>query len=297
MFNNKKFQFFILLLLAFIWGSSFIIIKKGLILFSETEVASLRITLAAIPLLPIGLKRMKTLTKKEFIYVIISGFIGTGIPAYLFSIAQKHITSSEASIYNSLTPLFTLLIAYFFFKTKVHILNFIGVIIGLIGSVFLITQKAEFQAGYSLNPYYGILLIIATLMYGFNTNHLKYNLKNVDELTIISVSFLMMFLPSLLFLSNKQFIEKVNNPMFLQLILYLSILALVGTTTAMIIWVKLIKHISVIFASTVTYFITFFAMGWGLLDNENFNINHLIAVICIFAGIYLVNYKSRNGVQ
>jgi drug/metabolite transporter (DMT)-like permease len=297
MFNNKKFQFFILLLLAFIWGSSFIIIKKGLILFSETEVASLRITLAAIPLLPIGFKRIKTLTKKEFIYVIISGFIGTGIPAYLFSIAQKHITSSEASIYNSLTPLFTLLIAYFFFKTKVHILNFIGVIIGLIGSVFLITQKAEFQAGYSLNPYYGILLIIATLMYGFNTNHLKYNLKNVDELTIISVSFLMMFLPSLLFLSNKQFIEKVNNPMFLQLILYLSILALVGTTTAMIIWVKLIKHISVIFASTVTYFITFFAMGWGLLDNENFNINHLIAVICIFAGIYLVNYKSRNGVQ
>ncbi len=294
-YQKYSIQLLILLLLAFIWGSSFILIKKSLLLFTDLEVAALRIFIAALVLVPFGINRIKKLSKQDIIKITISGLIGTGIPAFLFTTAQKYITSSEASIYNSLTPLFTLLFAYLIFKTKIHYFNVIGIIVGLIGTLFLISQKAKSIMGFSVAPEYGLLLIAATLMYGYNTNFVKYRLKDIDEISIVSVSFLIMLIPSLLFLTNKSFIEKFDEPLFTTSIIYILVLSVLGTSISLIIWNKLLKNISVIFASTVTYIISIFAFIWGYLDNEKFNLNHLIAIICIFTGIYLVNFK-KNGI-
>lgn len=298
MFSYQKpsFQFFILFFLAFIWGSSFILIKKSLLLFTDLEVAALRIFLSALVLVPFGITRIFKLSKADLLNVTISGLIGTGIPAFLFTIAQKHLTSSEASIYNSITPLFTLLFAYYIFKTRIHYYNIIGVLIGLLGTVFLILQKASSHQGFISIPEYGILLIIATIMYGYNTNFIKHKLKDVDGMTIVSVSFLVMLLPSLFFLTNNSFVQKFNHQLFPSSLLYILILSVLGTSIALVIWNKLIKNISAIYASTVTYIIPIFALIWGYLDNEKFNLNHIVAILCIFTGIYLVNYKSKNGV-
>ncbi|MCX7862739.1 MAG: DMT family transporter [Bacteroidales bacterium] len=294
--KDAKIQLIVLFILAFIWGSSFILIKKSLIIFSDTEVAALRIFISALVLIPFGLNRIKTLSSRDFWNVVLSGIIGTGIPAFLFAIAQRHITSSEASIYNSLTPLFTLLFAFFMFNTKVHVINFMGIILGLAGAIFLITQRTPSQAGFSSSPEYGILLVVATIMYGYNTNHVKHKLAQIDGITIVSVSFLIMLVPSSLFIFTPTFFQKVSNEYFMTALLYMSILAILGTSLALIIWNKLIKNISAIYASTVTYIIPVFALMWGLYDSEKLHWNHGIAIICIFTGIYLVNYKSKNGI-
>lgn len=105
--QNKQFQIAILLFLGFIWGSSFILMKKSLLLFSDLELGAIRIFSAGIVLLPFALKGVKNINKQQLYYITLSGFLGSGIPAFLFTIAQNHITSTEASIYNSLTPLFT----------------------------------------------------------------------------------------------------------------------------------------------------------------------------------------------
>lgn len=294
--QNKQFQIAVLLFLGFIWGSSFILMKKSLLLFSDLELGAIRIFSAGIVLLPFALKRIKNINKQQLYYITLSGFLGSGIPAFLFTIAQKHITSTEASIYNSLTPLFTLIIAVFWFKTKVNRLNIIGVIIGLAGTIFLITQRSKGIVGTSDAPEYGLLLVLATIMYGFNTNHVKNNLKDIDGTTIASVAFMTMIIPVLPFFFHHSFIEKFQSPIFGISLLYALILSFVGTSFALIIWNKLIKNITAIYASSVTYIIPIFAFGWGLLDGEVFNLNHLIAIFCIFTGIYLVNFKTKNGV-
>ncbi len=294
--KNEKTQLLVLIFLAFIWGSSFILIKKSLVVFTDMEVAAMRIFIASLVLVPWGIKRIYQLSKQDLINITLSGFIGTSIPAFLFTIAQKHITSSEASIYNSLTPLFTLLFAIWLFNTRIHWLNAVGIFVGLIGAIFLITQQNQLQPGHSANPEYGTLLILATIMYGYNTNHIKIRLHHIDGLTIVSVSFLIMLLPALAFLVNPAFFSKISHPHFIQALVYIIVLSVIGTSVALIIWNKLIKHISAIYASTVTYIIAIFALGWGLLDGEKFNINHLISILCIFTGIYLVNYKRKNGV-
>jgi len=294
--QNKQFQIAILLFLGFIWGSSFILMKKSLILFSDLELGAIRIFSAGLVLLPFAIKRIKTINRKQFYFIALSGFLGSGIPAFLFTIAQKHITSTEASIYNSLTPLFTLIVAVFWFKTNVNRLNILGVLIGLAGSIFLITQRSKGIIGTSNHPEYGLLLVLATIMYGFNTNHVKNNLKEVDGLTITSIAFMSMMVPVLPFFFHHGFIEKFQSPIFSISLLYALILSIVGTAFALIIWNKLIKHITAIYASSVTYIIPIFAFGWGLLDGEIFNLNHIIAIFCIFTGIYLVNFKTKDGI-
>lgn len=294
--QNKHFQIAILLFLGFIWGSSFILIKKSLLLFSDLELGALRIFCAGIVLLPFALKRIKNINKQQFYYISLSGFFGSGIPAFLFTIAQKHITSTEASIYNSLTPLFTLIIAVFWFKTKVNRLNIIGILIGLAGTIFLITQRSNGIVGTSDAPEYGLLLVVATIMYGFNTNHIKNNLKDIDGISIASIAFMTMIIPVLPFFFHQGFIEKFQSPIFGISLLYVLILSFIGTAFALIIWNNLIKNITAIYASSVTYIIPIFAFGWGLLDGEIFNFNHFIAIFCIFTGIYLVNFKTTDGV-
>lgn len=110
------FQFSILLLLAFIWGSSFILMKIGLKSFSSDQAAGIRMLLASVVLLPYSFKNLKSLQKKDIKSLLIAGFIGSFIPAFLFTKAQTQINSSLAGMLNSLTPVFTLIVGLLFIK-------------------------------------------------------------------------------------------------------------------------------------------------------------------------------------
>jgi drug/metabolite transporter (DMT)-like permease len=75
-------------------------------------------------------------------------------------------------------------------------------------------------------------------------------------------------------------------------LLYIALLAVVGTSSAVVIFNKLISRSSAIFASSVTYLIPIVAILWGVFDGENITMHHILAVLIILSGVYLVNKNS-----
>ena len=103
--NNKTLGWVLLIILSIIWGSSFILIKKGLTALSANEVGSLRIVAAAIVLVPAALMRLNQVSKKDWLPLIGSGFLASLVPSFLFSIAQTRLESSVTGVLNTLVPI------------------------------------------------------------------------------------------------------------------------------------------------------------------------------------------------
>ena len=116
MTGQKAASWTLFVLLALIWGSSFILIKKGADHLTGIQIGALRIFSAGIVFLPFGMFHIKKLPKEKIPLVLLTGLLGNLFPAFLFAIAiEKKIESSLAGILNSLTPLFVIVIGVFFF--------------------------------------------------------------------------------------------------------------------------------------------------------------------------------------
>lgn len=85
-----------LLVLSLIWGSSFILIKKALVGFTPLQVGALRIVVASFFLLTIGFRRIASIGRVDWKWIILSGFLGSFLPPFLFALAQSEIDSSIA---------------------------------------------------------------------------------------------------------------------------------------------------------------------------------------------------------
>lgn len=281
---------FVLIFLAFIWGTSFILMKRGLEVFTANQVAAMRLFISFLALLPFAIKRLRGLSIRMWFYIAIAGFFGSGIPAFMFTIAQQHINSSMAGILNALTPLFTLIIAVFFFRTKVLWYNVIGIILGFIGAAALVIK--DFSSLFEYNNVYGLLIVFATLLYGYNTNHVKHLLIGMNGLAITALSFFVIGPFAGIYLLFSGIEVPMSHPQAIEAIGYTVILAVVGTAFALIIWNTLIKKLTAIYASSVTYIIPVFAIMWGVIDGEEFALREILSIALIFAGIYLVNKNA-----
>lgn len=286
--SKPLWQVLAILLLAFIWGSSFILMKKGLVAYSSSEVAALRMVIAFLCFLPFILYNIKKVDKKYWKYLIIVGLFGNGIPAFLFTKAETGISSSLAGMLNSLVPLFTITLGVLFFKVPTNKLKFIGVFIGLIGAVMLITGNG-FNIGESETSY-SFYVIAATLCYAISVNTIKKYLQEVNSIVVSSFAFLFIGPPLLIYLFTTDFVYTTfNNPEATTALSYIFILSLFGTAFSLIIFNMLVKQTSALFASTVTYLIPVFAIMWGVLDGELINLIQVLGIVVILVGIYFVN--------
>jgi drug/metabolite transporter (DMT)-like permease len=282
----------ILAVLTLVWGSSFILIKMGLEHFSSTEVGAMRIAISFLFLLPFALPRVRKIRREEWKYLVLVGIIGSGLPAFLFAMAQKGIDSSLAGILNSLTPLFTLIIGLSFFSSRVKWFNILGVIMGLAGAVALVSISGGHS--FDFNIRYAVYIVIATICYAFNVNIIKYRLADLHPVTITSISFMLIGLPALLHLIVfTGFIPQLKtDPEALAGLGYIAILAVIGTGLALMLFNTLIKMSSPVFASSVTYLIPVVAVIWGISDGETISWTFILWIFLILAGVFLVNKKS-----
>ena len=286
--SSLKKNYGLLLLLGIIWGSSFILIKKGIVVYTTKEVAMLRLGIAWLTLLPFTWKSIKSTPKKAWKPLAIVGLFGNGIPAFLFTEAQSELDSSLIGILNALVPLFTFIIAIFVFKTKWKISNLIGILIGLTGAIWLI-------AGGGLvldHAHYAWLIVIATLCYSISLNTIKVYLQEMSSIQISSLAFMFIGPPCILGLAFSEFYPTLMSTKgSWQALAYITILAVLGTSVALVLFNKLVKNSTAIFASSVTYLIPIIAVFWGIIDGEQIRINHFLGTGIIFTGIYLVNKK------
>lgn len=282
-------KWILLTILALIWGSSFILIKKGLVGLSPMQLGSLRIIFSAVFLLIIGFKSLTQIKQYQWKYIALTSLFGTFIPAFLFAIAQTQISSSVSSILNSLTPLNTLIIGGVAFGLTFKRSQILGVIIGLIGTLLLIINGALNHP--NQNYWYTILVLIASICYATNVNLLKKYLSDVKPLSISTGNFLVMLVPALIVLFSTDFLSVVENAEVQNSMIYIVILGVVGTGIANIIFFKLIQMSSPVFATSVTYLIPVVAFFWGLLDNEMLTPIQFIGAFIILIGVYLSSKK------
>lgn len=287
--NLKQLKWFILILLALIWGSSFILIKKGLVGLNPYQLGSLRIIFAALFLLVIGFKTLPNIPLGKWKYIAITSLFGTFIPAFLFSIAETEIDSSITAILNSLTPLNALLLGVLVFRLDYKRNQIGGVFIGLTGSVLLVFNGAFNHP--EQNYFYAILVLIATLCYAINVNLIKKYLSDLSPITITTGNFAIMLLPALFILSFTGFFSEIHLEKVKYSICFIFILGVLGTGVANIIFYKLIQMSSPVFATSVTYLIPIVAFFWGLLDNESLTFVQLLGAFIVLSGVYLSSKK------
>lgn len=288
---EKSFKnYIILILLAVVWGSSFILMKRGLVAYDYMQVATLRLFIAFLSLTPFMLKAIKVVQRKHLLAIVAMALFGNGMPAFLFTKAQAELDSSIIGILNSLVPLFTLLLGVYFFKTKPTKTNIVGIIIGLCGAVVLI--YSTMGEGIEINNYV-FLVISATVMYAISINVIKKYLYDLDALSITALAFLLIGPLSAIYIFNTDCLEIATTTNQGVIALgYIALLAVVCTSAAVVIFNKLISQSTAIFASSVTYLIPIVAIFWGVFDGEEVALIHLLSVVIILSGVYLVNKIS-----
>jgi len=283
--DAKQLKWFYLFLLSLIWGSSFILIKRGLVGLTAIQVGSLRIIFAALFLLIIGFSSLKKISRRQWKFVALTSVFGTFIPAFFFAIAETQVDSSIVAILNSLTPLNTLVLGIVFFGIQFQKRQVVGVFVGLIGCLLLVLSGASAHPGQ--NYYYVLLVVIATICYAINVNLIKKYLPDLNSLSITTGNFTVLLIPALIILSTTDFTQRINLETAQHSMVFVLILGVLGTGIANVLFFKLIQMSSPVFATSVTYLIPIVAFFWGLLDNEMLTPIQFFGAFIILIGVYL----------
>ncbi len=287
----KNIVWVIFVVLAFIWGTSFILMKEALRVFSSPQVAALRMAAAWVVVIGMAAFHIQKVPKSKLKMFFLSGMLGSFIPAFLFTAAQIHIDSSSAGILNSLTPCFTFVVGALFFQQKTSLMKFFGLLLGFVGCVILISinQKGEF----SLNAY-GLLIVLATVLYGFNINITKKYLSDVKPIHIATISIAMIGTLAIIYLFGfTDFIARLTTiPNATNALGYAVVLGVFGTGMSSILFYKMLQMSSPIFASSVTYFVPIVAVCWGMYAGETLHLVHFIGMSVIILGVLIVNKSS-----
>jgi drug/metabolite transporter (DMT)-like permease len=276
------------IILALIWGTSFILIKKGLVVFSSDELGALRMVIACAALLPFALKHLHKVEPGRWKYLLGSGLLGNFLPAFLFAIAETRLASGLAGVLNSLTALFTLLVGALFFSQPITWMRMLGILIGIAGTAILIFT-GNGNAGLD-NMYYGLYIVLATIFYGTSSNIIKYRLQGMKAIAVSSLALLTVGPIALVYLLTTDFVYKLQHvPGAWEALMYIAILAVFSTAVALILFNKLIHITTTLFASSTTYLIPIVALMWGVLDGETIHLWHYMGMVVILAGVFIVN--------
>lgn len=285
-----------LVLLACIWGSSFILMKRGMQtldgepIFSDMQVGALRMFFAGSILLPFSIKALRKIKKgRDYLLLFIVGFCGNFVPAFLFTYAETSISSGYAGMLNSFTPIFTVIIGFFIFKIRLNTVQIIGLAIGTLGMVLLMySGHLEPSNGGLIHV---LAIVLATFLYGISLNTIKHKLAHFTAIEITSVALLLVLVPALI--ANGYFgtIQTIRtNEHALEGLAYIAILGIIGTAFAVIIFNQIIAMRDALFASSVTYFIPIVAVFIGFGFNESINLGQIGSMFIVLMGVFFVNY-------
>ena len=268
-FGMKIFQnkYAVLVILALVWGTSFILIKKSVEVFSPYQVGALRVSMAGLVLMIFGIPALRRLDRKTIMWAAIGGCLGNFIPMFLFPIAEVKVSSAVAGILNSLVPVFTLLFGFLIFGIRSRMIQALGAVTGFAGACVLMYYSDESEGNSHI--LYALLIILATISYSLSGLIVKEKLQHVKSLELGGAVFTIWFLPALIILIFSGFFSEFNgSEEHWKGLGYVSILAFMGTAMAMILFYKLIQQTTAVFASSVTYLMPLVAVLWGILDGE-----------------------------
>ena len=289
--NNYNKKWGLLIVLSIIWGSSFILIKKGLDQLSPIHLGSLRIIFTSLVIFVFSYKSLITIKKEKWKWIIITAYVGTFFPVYLVGFGQTELDSGLASILTTLTPISTLVVGIFFFNLFFTKKQIIGLSIGLIGT-FLLLYEGSLNS--ETNIFFAIFIVITTIGYGASVNLIKTHLTEIPPAAVTAGIFLSILPPAVLILIFSDFSSlNFSNNQVISSILYILVLAIFSSAIAQTLFNVFVKIASPLFASSVTYTMPVVAILWAVLDGEELTLIQYFASVIILFGVYLVNQREK----
>jgi drug/metabolite transporter (DMT)-like permease len=282
-----------LITLSIIWGSSYILIKKGLVGLTPLQLGSTRIIMTTVILMIFGWKQLQKIPKNAWKWIILTGFFGTFFPSYLFAFAETVIDSSVAAVLNGMTPLFTLILGLLFFNSSFKWMKIVGVLVGFGGTLVLVSNEFTMRSG--LSSWYAFLVVAATLCYSINVNLIKHKLQGVPALAIALGNFIAIVIPAFVALLFEDFpcTKIISSSEVSSSIGYILILSLFGTALAKVMFNELVSISTAVFSISITYLLPIVAIAWGILDGEQFTLIQWLGCALILLGVYLITDKKR----
>ncbi|GAB3884267.1 DMT family transporter [Spirosoma agri] len=281
----------LLFVLAMVWGSSFILIKRSLVAFPPEQVAAGRIFFAFLFFSPfLGVQsrsaEIRQSVRARWVALLCAGLFGFLIPAFLFAEAGAHLNSSLAGALNALSPLFTLLIGVLFFGRVLRVWQVVGILLGLSGSILLIFFSAT--GSFAINGY-ALLIVLATLCYGTNINIIGRYLNHMPALVSTAWLFAWIGPLALLILLTTDFFTRLTASTSAFSLATLICLGVLGSGVMSVIFNRIMQLASPLFASSVTYLMPGVALLWGVLDGETVYAMQFAGMGICLLGIWLIN--------
>ena len=273
------------ILLAAIWGASFLLMKLGASDFGPFLAAFLRVLLASILLLPLLILRGQfQALKKHYKPILLVGMLNSGIPFALFAFAVLHITTGLTSILNATTPLWGALIAWMWLKDKPASWRIVGLLIGFAGVAALSWSKASFKPGADSAGWAVLATLAATLCYGVAASFTKKYLQGVPPLASATGSqigaTLLLAVPGLMTIPS----QAPGFNAWAAIIL----LAVFCTALAYIMYFRIIERAGPARAVAVTFLIPVFGVAYGaILLNEAITLTMILCGAVIVLGTAL----------
>lgn len=281
-------MFLTLFFLGLVWGSSFILMKKGLVAFTPFQLASLRLVFAGSVGFYFFIKEFKKLNKKDWLFLGLSGTLGNLFPAYLFASAGAEIPSSLSGAFNAMTPFFALLTGVVLFSQLFKISQGLGILIGLLGSLLLIFSKTKDGFQFEMDYLFPCSkVILAAFLYGINVNIIKSKLSHNSAIINSMIPLSIVSIPALIIAIQTGAFNVAMQAHALKPLFYIIILGVLGSAISLIVFNKLVKKTTAIFAASVTYLIPIFAYFWGIIDGEPIGIFQVSGMLMILLGITL----------
>jgi drug/metabolite transporter (DMT)-like permease len=251
-------------LLAALWGGSFLFMRLAAPAFGASALAALRVAVASAVLLPLLLftqPRAVAGCRGHWGALATVGLLNSALPFLCYSYAAQSISAGLASIFNATTPLWGALVARLWLGERLGAQRLLGLALGFAGVLGLAWDKASFKAGAAGTGWAVLACLAATLMYGIAANATKRWLTGVPALALATgsqiVATLALALPAAL--------AWPAQPIGATAWIAALALGVLSTGVAYVLYFRLIARVGPANATTVTYLIPLFAVLWGAL--------------------------------
>lgn len=283
----------LLLLLACLWGPSFMFIKIAVQEASPLAISSFRIIIGAAILFLILRVRKAALSKGNipWHFFALSGFFNMALPYSLISWGEQYIDSALAGILNGLTPFFTLFITYFWNKEeKLGIYKIAGALMGFMGLCLLLFPYINTG---SLGSVFGVTLVaIAAASYGLAAVYIKKKLTGLKPLIAPAYQLLyasLILSPVFIVFGNPSAIPEVDSSFWWAI----ASLGFFGTAMAYIVYFKIIERTDASFLTLVTYLMPVISVILGIVFlDEQIYWNVYAGAALIVLGLIVTNQNS-----
>ena len=271
-----------LLLLASIWGGSFIFMRVAAPEFGIYVLVAIRTVLATCVLLPILM--MTGGVNQIFRYwfpIALVGLANTAVPFVLFNYSSLHLEAGVNAILNATAPMFGALVAWLWLGDKLTPTAIAGLALGFLG-VTVISQQKLGEGDISFVPI--LTALLATTCYGIAASMMKRWLQGVRPLVVATGSQAMASIMLAPFALSTLPATMPSTNAWLNAVA----LAILGTAIAYILYFKLIANVGPAKAISVAYMVPLFGIIWGVLFlQEHLSLQTIVGGVMILTGVAL----------